>query len=329
MAAGGWLLARPATSDQQPTTMNYEKIVLVTRKTRLEGLIERFNTQAQAKFYIEHSGGDFGLYEQEHATYQASLASLRKGLSDLAKMQIIERGYLPNFVFAENDLVVTIGIDGLVVNTAKYLQGQPLVAVNPDPAHIEGILLPFNVGEASGIVRKALKGQMNIKPITMAEAKLNDGQSLLAFNDFFIGTRTHISARYLIKADGHEEHHSSSGLLVCTGAGSTGWMSSVFNMARGIMAAYAEDSQPLACPQLNWDTDHLFFVVREPYVSKTSQAGIVCGLIERESPLVIKSEMPENGVIFSDGVEADYLQFNAGAIATIGLAARQTNLVVA
>ena len=36
-----------------------EKIVLVTRKTRLEGLIERFNTRAQAKFYIEHSGGDF------------------------------------------------------------------------------------------------------------------------------------------------------------------------------------------------------------------------------------------------------------------------------
>jgi NAD kinase len=308
--------------------MNYEKIVLVTRKTRLEGLIERFNTQAQAKFYIEHNGGDFGLYEQEHTIYQSSLTTLRQSLNTLAKLQVIERGFLPNFVFTESDLVVTIGIDGLVVNTAKYLQGQPLVAVNPDPAHIEGILLPFTVGDAPAIVRTALKGQMNIKPITMAEAKLNDGQTLLAFNDFFIGTRTHISARYLIKATGHEEHHSSSGILVCTGAGSTGWMSSVFNMARGIMQAYAGGGDVLSCPQLKWDTDHLFFVVREPYVSKTSQAGIVCGMIERESPLVIKSEMPENGVIFSDGVEADYLQFNAGAIATIGLAKRQTNLVV-
>lgn len=308
--------------------MNYEKIVLVTRKTRLEGLIERFNTQAQAKFYIEHSGGDFGLYEREHATYQNSLATLRKGLGDLAKMQVIERGFLPNFVFAENDLVVTIGIDGLVVNTAKYLHGQPLVAVNPDPAHIDGVLLPFNVGQTPNIVRTALKGQMNIKPITMAEAKLNDGQTLLAFNDFFIGHRTHISARYLIKALGSEEHHSSSGVLVCTGAGSTGWMSSVFNMTRGLMRAYANNAT-LLNPQFKWDADHLYFVVREPYLSKTSQAEIVCGMIERESPLVIKSEMPENGVIFSDGVEADYLQFNAGAIATIGLAARQTNLVVA
>ena len=53
--------------------MAYEKIVLVTRKTRLEALIERFNTRAQAQFYIEHSGGDFGMYAAEHATYHAGL----------------------------------------------------------------------------------------------------------------------------------------------------------------------------------------------------------------------------------------------------------------
>ena len=67
---------------------------------------------------------------------------LRTSLQILAKYQEIERGYLPNFLFTESDIVVTIGIDGLVVNTAKYLDGQPLVAVNPDPAHIDGILLP-------------------------------------------------------------------------------------------------------------------------------------------------------------------------------------------
>lgn len=31
--------------------------------------------------------------------------------------------------------------------------------------------------------------------------------------------------------------------------------------------------------------------------------------------------MPAGGGIFSDGVEADFLQFNAGALATIGSAA--------
>lgn len=308
--------------------MDYEKIVLVTRKTRLEGLIERFNTIGQAKFYIEHSGGDFGLYEREHSTYQMALAELRKGLTNLAKMQVIERGYLPNFVFAENDLVVTIGIDGLVVNTAKYLHGQPLVAVNPDPAHVDGVLLPYQVSNAPAAVRKVLHGQLSVKHITMAEAKLNDGQSLLAFNDFFIGAKTHVSARYLIQAGKQAEHHSSSGILICTGAGSTGWMSSVFNMTRGLQATFNTVQAPITCPELPWDTEQLLFAVREPFVSKTSQAGIVGGFIGRNAPLIVKSEMPENGVIFSDGVEADYLQFNAGAIATVGLAERQTNLVV-
>jgi hypothetical protein len=38
--------------------------------------------------------------------------------------------------------------------------------------------------------------------------------------------------------------------------------------------------------------------------------------------------MSEGGVIFSDGVEADYLAFNAGMVATISLAEHKTNLVV-
>lgn len=308
--------------------MDYEKIILVTRKTRLEGLIERFNTRGQAKFYIEHSGGDFAFYEREHETYYAALNDLKKGLAGLVKLQEIERGFLPNFLFDDSNIVVTIGIDGLVVNTAKYLNGQPVVAVNPDPAHIDGILLPFNVSNAPLAVQKILKGESHSRLITMAEAKLNDGQSLLAFNDLFIGVRTHISARYLIQANGKEEHHSSSGILVSTGAGATGWLSSMFNMANGMLSEFANAEPKIQKPQLMWDTDKLIFVVREPFISKTSGAQIVCGAITAASPLILKSEMPEGGVIFSDGVEADFLAFNAGMIATIGVAERKTNLVV-
>jgi hypothetical protein len=308
--------------------MDYEKIVLITRKTRLEGLIERFNTRGQAKFYIEHSDGDFGFYEREHDTYYAALNTLRAALKPIAKLQEIERGFLPNFVFNESDLVVTIGIDGLVVNTAKYLHGQPVIAVNPDPAHIDGILLPFNVATAPLAVKQIFNGQLNAKQITMAEAKLNDGQSLLAFNDLFIGVKTHVSARYLIQANGKEEHHSSSGILISTGAGSTGWLSSIFNMANGMLNEFTDAQPQIVKPQLKWDTDKLIFVVREPFASKSSGAQIVCGAITAASPLILKSEMSEGGVIFSDGVEADYLSFNAGMTATIGIAERKTNLVM-
>jgi NAD kinase len=324
--------------------VSYEKIILVTRKTRLEGLVERFNTKAQARFYINQSAKHaysqsnsddaFAFYEREHDTYYTAVESLHKALELFAKVQAIERNFLPNFLFAPTDLIVTIGIDGLVVNTAKYLNGQPIVAVNPDPAHIDGILLPFNVATAPAAARRVLSGAGRVTPITMAEARLNDGQTLLAFNDLFIGVRTHVSARYRIQWSAQAETHSSSGLIVATGAGSTGWLSSMFNMANGMVKAFGvpgsgeHESEPVTAPRLGWDTDRLLFVVREPFVSKTSGAGIVCGAITAETPLVLESQMPEGGVIFSDGVEPDYLAFNSGAIATIGIAAKKTNLVI-
>ncbi|NUM46754.1 MAG: sugar kinase [Anaerolineales bacterium] len=316
----------------------YEKIILVTRKTRLEGLVERFNTKAQARFYINQSAKQqgnntdaFAFYEREHDTYYASVEKLLMSLEPLAKVQSLERSFLPNFLFAPTDLIVTIGIDGLVVNTAKYLNGQPIIAVNPDPKHVDGILLPFNVTTAPTAARQLLSGAGRVTPITMAEAKLNDGQTLFAFNDLFVGVRTHVSARYRIQWGQQAENHSSSGLIVSTGAGSTGWLSSMFNMANGMVKAFGQEdvSGAVAAPRLGWDTDRLLFVVREPFISKTSGAGIVCGAITPQTPLVLESQMPEGGVIFSDGVEADYLQFNSGAIATIGIAGKKTNLVVA
>lgn len=314
--------------------MDYEKIILVTRKTRLDGLVERFNTLGQAKFYIEHSGGDFSLYEREHAIYMAALSQLRISLQRLAKLHEIERSFLPNYIFTPSDLVVTIGIDGLVVNTAKYLDGQPVVAVNPDPQHIDGVLLPFDIQSAIPVVQKTLSGEMQIRQISMAETILNDGQTLLAFNDFFVGAKSHISARYRIRFGQQEEHHSSSGVIVSTGIGSTGWLSSLFNMANGIYEVFSThttkemENQPLPPFRMNWESDRLVFIVREPFVSKTSGAEIVGGLVTPEFPLVIESEMAEGGVIFSDGVEVDFLPFNSGAIATITLAKKKTQLVV-
>jgi NAD kinase len=308
--------------------MDFERIVLVTRKTRLEELVERFNTRPQAHFYIEHSGGDFHRYEVEHDSYYAAVDSLRGWLSRLIRLQSIERSFLPNYLFVDTDLVVTVGVDGLVVNTAKYLKGQPLLAVNPDPAHVDGILLPFGVESAERAVRAVLDGQAHVRQISMAQAWLNDGQSLLAFNDLFVGVRSHTSARYRIRIGDRQEYHSSSGIIISTGAGSTGWLSSLFNMATGMLAAFGAGEGKLLRPALDWESERLIFVVREPFVSKTSGAAIVCGEITPQAPLRIESLTPEGGVIFSDGVEADYLAFNAGSRATIGLAQGKTRLVV-
>jgi hypothetical protein len=84
----------------------------------------------------------------------------------------------------------------------------------------------------------------------------------------------------------------------------------------------------LVCGQaLQWSADVLNFVVREPYPSRFTQAGIVCGTISKNEDFTILSQMPENGIVFSDGMECDNMIFNSGMEINIGIAERKGRLV--
>ena len=304
----------------------YKKLVIVTRKTRLQELVERLNTRSQAKFYIEHAGGDFADYECEDDAYRSSLEVLRRSLDFEMPQQLVDRSLVPTFQFQKEDLIVTLGQDGLVANTAKYVRAQPIVAVNPEPKRFDGILLPFLPDQARRAVAKVIEAKATIREVTLAEITLQDSQRLLAFNDLFIGARSHVSALYRISCGKKAEIQSSSGVLVSTGAGSTGWLSSVFNMVSGV-ASFRGGTvvEPVRMP---WEDRRLVYVVREPFVSRHSQANIVTGMLESGQELVLESLMPSGGVVFSDGMEADFLQFNSGAIATVRAAEQRARLVV-
>ena len=303
----------------------FEKIVVVTRKTRLEGLVERYNTAAQARFCIERAGGDFSDYEREDAAYRRALEVLRRSLRLGLRIQFVDRSLVPTFLFAGSDLVVALGQDGLVANVAKYAGEQPIVGVNPDPERFDGVLLPFRPPETAAAVQAVLAGKARLRKVTLAEAELADGQRLLAFNDLFIGARTHVSARYRIARGEASEPQSSSGVIVSTGAGSTGWLSSVFAMAGGVTGFLG--GRPSSGMRLEWEDPRLVFVVREPFVSRHSRAGLMAGMLEPGEELVLDSLMPSGGVVFSDGVEADFLDFNSGARARVRAAARKASLV--
>jgi len=315
-----------ATTHTTDKRAGFEKIVLVTRKTRLAQLVERFNTLAQARFYIEHAGGSFQEYQLEDEAYRRSAEIVRRSLEIGLKFQEIDRQLVPTFTFLPLDLVVTLGQDGLVANTAKYIGKQPLIAVNPDPERFDGILLPFSPDQTGKALAQVMEGNCRIRSVTLAEARMSDGQRLLAFNDLFLGAQTHVSARYRIRWAKREEPQSSSGVLVSTGAGSTGWVSSVFNMASGVAALTGGHSvQPM---RLHWEDRRLLFVVREPFLSRHSKASIVAGIVEQQQTLELQSLMPSGGVIFSDGVEADLLQFNSGSSVTVKAAGETAQLVV-
>lgn len=306
--------------------MSVEYAIIIKNKTRLETLIERFNTKAQAKFYIERSGGDFDDYEKEHEIFHNSLSNIQRNLSKVLKNKVVERSFLPSFIFNDKHVVVTVGQDGLVANTAKYVKQIPIVAVNPDQERFDGVLMPFNEDNFLIAIHKVVENNYNSKLTSFAEAKLNDGQRLLAFNDLFIGATSHVSARYQITHNNKTEEQSSSGIIVSTQAGSTGWLSSIFNMSFGIHKFIEKGNSKKKYAKLK--DNQLMFAVREPFASKKTQVETTAGIITGQSKLIVQSFMPNNGLIFSDGIEADFLKFNSGAIATIGIANEKANLVL-
>lgn len=300
------------------------KIVLIKQKSRLEQLISRYNTIGQAEYYIQHHGGEFSVYRDEHDQYHRALQEVSEYLESYGRLHILDKDYLSNYLFGKQDIVIVLGRDGLVVNVMKYLDGQKLIGVNPDIMRYDGILLPFIPDDLPKLIPEL--DQHPVRSITLASAELNDGQKLYAVNDLFIGQKTHVSARYEICLDGRTELQLSSGVIISTGLGSTGWLKSILAGAAGIDQYYGIGKKLTIPENFRYDSEYLYFSVREPFPSKTTKADIVFGKINQRMKII--SHMPENGVIFSDGMERDYLEFNSGTSVEIQIADKTGNLVI-
>ena len=307
-----------------------ERIVVVTKPTRLAELTRRHSI-GQLRFLLERRGESLAEYEEEDVRYRQALDRVVGGLPREFPREVIPRDLVPRYLFRPSDLVVTLGPDGLVVNVAKYLDGQPILAVNPDPARIDGTLARFSREAIGPVVAAAILGACPIDTLSLARVRTNDGQELLAVNDFKVGRRDQVSSRYRVTHRGREERQSSSGIIVATGVGSSGWMRSIVTGATAIAEAcgwtrpakaQTETQVPFA-----WDARHLLFAVQEPFPSVASKVSIAFGRIEEGEDLTVTSEMAEGGVIFSDGIADDAIPFNAGTTAHITIAERTAALL--
>src|SRR3989338_5523625 len=276
-----------------------DRIVVVAKKTPLEELLVR-QSFSQAAFFLAQRGTSIEEYQAAHKQYQESLTTVIASLPKSVPHAVINREMIAGFLFRENDLLIVIGPDGLCVNVAKYISDQPILAVNPDRKRIDGVLMRIKPSEIKTMIAEAQQNGLLTESVTLAKVTTNDGQSLYAVNDFLIGRRDQVSARYTIEWRGKKERQSSSGILVSTGVGSTGWLASVMG---GESAG------------LRWDSQELVFAVREPFPSKYTGASIIFDHIKRGESLRVISEMPEGGFIFSDGVPEDAIEFNSGTIA--------------
>lgn len=325
----------------------FERIVVVTKKTALFELLNRYHSKSQVSFLLERRGTSIEEYEAANEAYELSLATLMSALPRELPHHKISREEIPTFLFRPTDLIIALGPDGLIVNVAKYMADeQPMIGVNPDPKRIDGVLVRFRPDQIREKIRAMLEGSFKTDSITLAKAETNDGQTLYAVNDFLVGRRDQVSAWYTVEYEGRRERQSSSGILISTGVGSSGWIKSVLTAVSRIASrilneefadaptgenekvneALGKITSGLTVP-FSWNEHKLLFVVRDPFPSRYTKADIVFGEILEGDELTVTSEMSEGGCIFSDGVLEDAIEFNAGSIVKIGVAERTAKLV--
>jgi len=293
------------------------RVVVVTRPTEYELLIARHATRAQAVFFLEGRGGAIDAIEARHRTFEVALRDTMNAVPRSWRVARVRRDELAAFRFDPQDTVVVVGQDGLVANVAKYLDGQPVLGVNPNPSSYDGILVPLPPIALTDLLVPAAERRARTESRTMAAARLDDGQRLLALNEIFVGHVTHQSARYRIAHREREERQSSSGVVVTTGTGATGWASSIIDRR------VTERVLPEA------EETRLTFFVREAFASRATGTSLADGDVADGDFVELVSEMNEGGVIFGDGIERDRLRFDWGMRVTVSIAPTRLELVAA
>jgi hypothetical protein len=289
------------------------RLVVVHRRTELDELLARHATRGQAEFFLASRGRSLADVDARHEAVQAALASVRAAIPLDWRRAEVERADLDRFLFAPGDVVAVVGQDGLVANVAKYLDGQPVIGVNPEPARNPGVLVPTAPGSFGGVLGAVASGDAQLESRTMVEATFDDGQSLVALNEIFVGHPSHQSARYRLAAEEGEERQSSSGLIVSTGTGATGWCRSIWGQSHSALALPAPEEQ------------RLVWFVREAWPSPATGTSLVEGSLERDAALRIVAET-DGLVVFGDGIESDRLIAGWGQGISVRRAARRLHL---
>jgi len=281
------------------------RVVVVHRRTEYDELLARHGTRGQAEFFLSTRGRSIAEVFDRHCAIERALASVSNAIPLEWRRGTVERADLPRFLFAPDDIVVVVGQDGLVANAAKYLAGQPVVGVNAEPKINPGVLVPCSVASVAPTLHEVAANSAQVEHRTMVEAVVKDGQRLVALNEIYLGHPSHQSSRYRIAVTGgDDERQSSSGILIGSGTGATGWCRS----------AWQERQSALPLPGA---TDGaLLWFVREAWPSAVTGTSRTEGLLRPREELRVSVET-DGLVIFGDGMESDQITLGWGESVSI------------
>ena len=303
----------PGAFTRSSRVVGLRRCVIVERPTEYRALLARHGTREQARFFLSQRGLELEIVEERHRSHEAARAQVLAAVPPDWRTVVVDRGELDRFLFTPEDVVVALGQDGLVANVAKYLDGQPVIGLNPEPDRFPGVLVRHPPAAAPDLLADVAAARVAFERRTMVEASLDDGQRLIALNEVFVGHVSHQSARYVLAVGGEREAQSSSGLIAATGTGATGWAASI-NRDRGLALPAPAD------PALAW-------FVREAWPSAATGTSLTEGVLPAPQTLELTCELGDGAVVFGDGLETDRLTPDWGQRLRVGVADRALRLI--
>jgi len=287
------------------------RVVLACKKTALEFFSERYGATWPAM--LERFDLDRIEVREEHEHHHRTLDALSAAFQALGVDLSVHVGrHYTSEDLQGAALVVSVGGDGELLNVARHLRGEHLVLGVRSSQRSAGQLLSPPEMAPEALVRAFAEGAYHVERWTRIEGRVETAQGTvtdLALNEIYVGDRYSVgTARYTLRLDGEEERQRSSGLLVCTGAGSTGWYANVVVPA----GSFCLRPEPFART-----SRELRFVVRDP-IRVPDVPALVYGAVAEGSTFSVKSTMNSDGVVSFDCSKESYdeprvYEFNRGA----------------
>lgn len=260
--------------------MAIRNVLVVSKKTALERYTK---DRPDAKFRRLVEAGDPAV-ERALRTHEAHQQVVERVCAELDA-----RGLRWRLVYASTkrsatgaDLVIAVGGDGTLLDASHGVVDQPVLAVNSFPQTSVGWFAGATADTFGERLDQILAGAALPLPLNRIAVQVDGG--LLhhpALNDILLAHENPAAtSRYVIRVDGEEEEHVSSGVWVSTAAGST----AAIRAAGGVR-------QPVRSRDLQ-------YVVREMYRAPGSSLHLTGGIVS--DSIEFESRMYE-GAVFMDG----------------------------
>lgn len=259
--------------------MKLKNVLLSTKQTAYEYLKNEHENPADVipKEELE-------AIKKGHDVHYTALNHVRKILESLGiPYQRVYQPYAAFDEFNDRDLIIAVGGDGTILNTAHFMLGEtPLLTVKSEPKSIGGLCV-INYTEFEEAVRNILAGKFKTEKWARIEGKIGN-RTDFALNEILIGPKYRSgAARYEINFNGKKEAQLSSGIIISTGSGSSAW----YRHIAGNEGAFPRDADELKFIATEYNTENGYKLAN--------------GIFKPGDILKIKSLMSINGAVSFDG----------------------------